>query len=195
MKLKISLACLLLVLAGCVMPPPPGFTWVESETARVEAYGFSMQVPGKGWMQGKNNYGVIFGNRIPPVVSYAAGLSVNRVPGLTDRKAFHDFVKKKMEEGSDSYRFKIVRNDFKEEEKDGLLLAVGRIDFDDSGAVNVGANAFLATRTATLYAWDPHDPERLIAVWYSWRGVKFEEAAFAAEAARFLGSLQKAKGG
>ena len=140
------------------MPAPPGFTVVESEATRVEAYGYSVQAPGKGWFQGKNDYGVIFGKRNPPVESYHAGITVTRMPNLTDRKAFNDFARKKLGAGSDSFRYKVVRTEVREEEKNGLWLVAGRLDFEDAGAVNAGPNPYLLTCTATLFVLDPQDP-------------------------------------
>lgn len=193
MKLHLGLLFLALALTGCITPHPPGFGPVKSVTTRVEAYGFSVLPPARDWIQGKNNYGVIFGRKVNATDSYHAGLSVTRQTDLKDREAFYAFARKKLTEGSDSFRYRMVRNDVAESEKDGLLLAVGRVDFDDTGAINVGKNEFLATRTATILGWDPKDPERLVAVWYSWRGVKFDETRFAQDATRFLDSLQRAK--
>lgn len=192
MKILSWLISVAVLLAGCVAPAPPGYVPVRSATARVEAYGFSVLPPaGDGWYETKNNYGVIFGKRIPPITSYHAGISVSRVPDLKDRQAFYDFAHKKLTEGSDSYRYKLIRNDVTEYEKNGLLVAEGRVDFDDTGAVNLGNNDALQTRTATIIAWDPKDPERVVAEWYSWRGLNFDETTFARDAKHFLDSLQR----
>jgi hypothetical protein len=192
MKLKLWFVPVLLLLSSCVMPLPPGFTLIRSANERVEAYGYSIQVPDAGWLKAKSDYGYSFGQRVDDTVSSHAGIAVFRAETLTSHEAFIEVVRKQQSDLGDSFRYKVLRTDFKESARDGLEFAIGREDFDDYGAVNKGKREFLATRTATLFAWDPREPGKMVKLWYSWRGHTFVEPVFDQNASRFFSSLQKA---
>jgi len=170
---------------------PPGFTPVISGT-RHEMSGYSVEVPGKGWVAGKNERGSLFFKRIDSTESYHAGMTVTAIPPVESRSAFTAYAEKKLNADSGNPRYKIVRNDLTAGERSGHWTVSGRLDFDDSGAVNVGKNGFLATRNAHVLALHPGNPERLIAIWFSWRGVEFDEGKFRAESERFFAAFRLA---
>lgn len=182
-------------LAGCVALPPPGFTEVPNSWTRVSVYGFSVQVPGSpGWMQSKTDYGYIWGIKVDTYESAHAGIKVLKTSPLSERAAFAAFVKEQTKIDPDSFRYKDIASEFKDDDRDGLWNITGRLEFNDTGAVNVGKNEFL--RTFTVFRWviDPRDPGRVVTIWYSWRGKNFDPSKFEERSARFLNSLQREAG-
>ena len=186
---------LLASLAGCVALPPPGFEKVPNSWSRVFAYGFSVQVPGSpGWLQGKTDYGYIWGIKVDSYESDHAGIKVLKSSPLADRAAFVAFVKKQTKLDTDTFRYKDIDSEFKDDDRDGLWNISGHLAFNDTGATNVGKNEFLRTYTAFRWAMDPRDPERVVSIWYSWRGKDFDAQKFRERSSPFLNSLRRKPG-
>lgn len=155
--------------------------------------GYSVEIPGKGWVASKTEGGALFFKRIDGTESYHAGMNVAAIPPVASKPAFTAYAENKVKADSGNPRYKIVRNDLAAGERNGHWTVSGRFDFDDSGAVNVGKNGFLATRNAHVMALHPDNPERLITIWFSWRGVEFNEEKFRAESERFFTTFRLAE--
>ena len=190
-QLLIFAAVLLAVLTGCVAIPPPGFEVVQTSWARVSAYGFSVQVPGADWLQTKTDYGYAWGWKAHDYESEHSGLNVLKSAPLVDRAAFAAFVKERTKANSDTFRYKDVDIAFKDDDRDGLWNISGHVAFNDTGANNVGKNEYLYTYSAVRWAMDPQDSERVVTLWYSWRGKNFDAQKFRERSERFLNSLQR----
>jgi hypothetical protein len=184
---RICFALLLTLLAGASMPP--GFR-AATAGGRPELAGHSVEVPGKGWIESRSEKGILLVKRIDSTESYHAGMSVQEVSPLANKEAFHRFAELKTKDQPGNPRFKIVRLDVAFGETGGFWTARGRVDFEDSGASNVGKHGALATEGAHLFLVNPQEPGRLITVWFSRRSVAFDEAKFAAEAERFISSFR-----
>jgi hypothetical protein len=182
----------MLATAAMAGNAPPGFRAAESG-ARHEVAGHSIAVPGKGWLESRTEAGVLFGKRIDATESYHAGLTVAAAPVIADRAAFVAFARQKSTAESGNPRYKVLKIEAAEADRDGLWGVRGRVDFEDSGAVNVGKRDKLLTRGAHLFLFDPREPSRMVTAWFSWRGVEKDEKAFEAEAEVFFASLQQAK--
>ena len=182
---------LLASLAGCVALPPPGFEKVPNSWSRVSAYGFSVLVPDAGWLQTKTNYGYAWGQKVGGYETDHAGLTVMKSAPLVDRAAFAAFVKEKTKLDTDTFRYKDIDSEFNDDDRGGLWNISGHLAFNDTGAANAGKNGFLHTHTVFRWAMDPHDPERVVTIWYSWRGKDFDGQKFRERSDRFLNSLQR----
>lgn len=193
-----SVLLLLKVMPEGGVPPPvapraQGPTTAKSDPARIEVSGYSVIAPSGGhWRRKENADGAIFENRIDDVIFYRAGFSVVRASAFPDRESFLNFVKQTVKASSDTSGYGSVRDSFEANEKNGLWVVECSLNRDDWKAVYENAHDTAVTRIKTLYAMDPHDSGRIVSVWFAWRGVTFDEARFNAEAAAFLGSLQKA---
>lgn len=176
-----------------------GLSETTSDPARVEVAGYSVQDLGPRWRQKRSVNGVTFTNARKfnflwsGPASNHAGISVVRVPAQTDRPGFLDFIKKMVEEGSDTDSFMQVKKDFKEKERNGLWLVECRFDLYCWTMAGVMRNDGEARHIANLFALDPNNPEQLISVWYAWSGTSFDERRFEAEARQLFDSLQKPK--
>lgn len=169
--------------------PPPGLRPALAAT-RHEIAGFSVQVPGKGWMESRSEQGVLFFKRIDATESYHAGLSVTPAPPISSPAELAALAARLVHDQPDNPRYKIVRNEQTAGQMGALALVRGRTDFEDSGAVNLGQHRALATQNAYLVAWDPRRPGELVRVWFSWRGKAFDDRAFPAEAEKFFASFR-----
>lgn len=190
MKTAVCLLALgLVVSVFAASHMPPGFSPVPSGT-RSGAGGFSVEVPGKGWFANSQENSVLFVKRIDATESIHAGLRITKVPAFSNRAAFVQQMRDKLLGEAKNPRYQNVRNTLADSDHDGLWVVAGRVDFDDTGASNVGQHGALATRNAHSYAVDPRQPDKVISVWFSWRGVNFDEAKFQAEADKFFASLR-----
>jgi len=133
---------------------------------------------------------VVFAKRIDATESYHAGMTVQTVARMADKDTFAHFTEQKANADSGNPRYKVVRKEQALSEAGGLWKARSRVDFEDSGAVNVGKREMLATEGAHFFAMNPKEPERLITVWFSRRSAKFDEGKFAQEAERFFASFR-----
>lgn len=190
MKTSVSLALLLALLSSAfaAVGLPPGVK-PALVGARHEVREFSVAVPGKGWVETRTETGVVFVKRIDPVESCHAGLAVTPVPPAADRAAFAAQARAAMERPSNP-RYRVLKNETVAADRPGYWGVRCRIAFEDSGAVNVGSHGSLLTYGMHLLLLDPAAPDRLVAVWFSWRGVRGDERKFAAEAEAFLASFQ-----
>jgi hypothetical protein len=171
---------------------PPGFTPAVSGT-RHEIAGCVIEVPGKGWVENKTDQAVVFGKRIDATESYHAGMSIRIVPAHTSKADFNALGQQLATAESGNPRYRTMRKEFKEDEADGFWMLRGRVDFEDSGAVNVRAHGALATHGAHIFLLDPRQPERLITLWFSRRAAEFDDVKFTAEAQRFFASFKRAR--
>lgn len=185
------LLCVGLVAVAAVPQGPPGYKPALAGT-RHEIAGYSVQVPGKGWLESKTPQGVIFGKRTDATESYHAGLGVTPAPNITDKADLAALAEKLVNDQPSNPRYTMVRNEHTVTETGALWVLRGRMDFQDAGAVNVGKRGALATHNAYLLAFNPRDRGQLIKVWFSWRGAEFDDAKFAAEAERFFASFKVA---
>ncbi len=191
----IFLAVLVISFTGCVALPPPGFEKVPNSWSHVTAYGFSVQVPGSpGWIQSKTDYGYVWGLKVDRYESAHAGIRVLKSPPLVDRAAFAAFVKERTKLDTDTFRYKDIDSEFKDDDGEGLWNISGHLAFKDTGANNAGKNEFLRTHTVFRWAMDPRDPERVVTIWYSWRGKDFDAQKFRERSSQFLNSLRREPG-